>query len=311
MSSKAIVSPPAGLTAAGAVAHRDTGILGEYWELTKPRLSFLSVLTAIVGYLVAHPERNFVVLTCLLLGTTSAAFGAGVLNQWLERELDGRMARTRGRPLPSGAIAPGAALAFGLALSFFGPAILYWGVNTLAAALAVATLVSYLFVYTPLKRHTPWCTLVGSIPGALPPLIGAAAAADTIKPLGWILFGILFTWQIPHFFALAWTYRRDYANARLPKSTVVDPTGRRAARDSLLFTIALVLCSLLPVALHLATPVYGVVAALAGAWFLRCAWAFARASGTERDAPARRLFLASIAYLPLTLAVLVADRLLG
>jgi protoheme IX farnesyltransferase len=303
-----VTAPPApGLAAAG----RTSGILGEYWELTKPRLSFLSVLTAVVGYLVALPERNFVVLGSLLFGTTCAAFGAGVINQWLERELDCRMARTRGRPLPSGAVSPGAALAFGLLLSFLGPVVLWVGVNALASALAVATLVSYLFVYTPLKRRTPWCTLVGSVPGALPPLIGAAAATGTIQPLGWILFGVLFTWQIPHFFALAWTYRRDYAAARLPMSTVVDPSGRLAARDSLLFTILLVICSLLPVVLHLATPVYGLVAAISGGWFLRRAWAFSRATADGRDAPARRLFLASIAYLPLTLAALVVDRLLG
>jgi protoheme IX farnesyltransferase len=310
MTPKVTASAPS-LPLAGSPARQGTAILGEYWELTKPRLSFLSVLTAVVGYLVAHPERNFVVLACLLVGTTSAAFGAGVLNQWIERTLDARMARTRGRPLPSGTVTPGAALAFGLVLSLFGPALLYWGVNTLAAALAAATLLSYLFVYTPLKRHTPWCTIVGSIPGALPPLIGAAAATGTIKPLGWILFGILFTWQIPHFLALAWTYRRDYAAARLPMSTVVDPTGRRAARDTVLFTIALVVCSLLPVALGFASLFYGLVAAVAGGWFLRRAWAFARAPESERDAPARRLFLASIAYLPLTLFVLVADRLLG
>jgi protoheme IX farnesyltransferase len=306
-----VILPPASLPAAASSARREASILGEYWELTKPRLSFLSVITAVVGYLVAQPRHDFVVLACLLAGTTSAAFGAGVINQWLERALDARMARTRHRPLPSGTVTPAAALAFGLTLAVFGPAILWWGVNALAAGLAVATLLSYLFVYTPLKRHTPWCTLVGSIPGALPPLIGAAAATDTIKPLGWILFGVLFAWQIPHFLALAWTYRRDYAAAHLPMSTVVDPTGRRAGRDSLIFSVLLVVCSLLPVVLGLASPLYGVVAAVAGGWFLRRTWEFARATEQERDAPARRLFLASIAYLPLLLAVLVADRLLG
>ena len=300
----------ASLPAAPSAA-RSLALLGEYWELTKPRLSMLSVLTAVVGYLAAKPAPHFGIVACLLLGTTSAAFGAGVLNQWLEREIDTRMARTRGRPLPSGAVSPNAALLFGLVLSSCGPLVLWFGVNGLSALLALATLVSYLFVYTPMKRHTPWCTLVGSIPGALPPLIGSAAAAGHITPLGWILFGVLFSWQIPHFFALAWTYRRDYAQARLPMSTVVDPTGRLAARDSLLFTVALVICSLLPVALGLAGFVYGLVALAIGSWFLHRAWKFARADETTRDLPARRLFLASLAYLPLTLAALVVDRLLG
>ncbi len=310
MSPKVIAPRASELPAAGA-ERRPLALYGEYWELTKPRLSFLSVITAVVGYLATRPEHNLTILMCLLVGTTSAAFGAGVLNQWIEREVDTRMARTRGRPLPSGAVTPGAALAFGLILSSFGPALLWWGVNALAASLAVATLASYLLVYTPLKRHTAWCTIVGSIPGALPPLIGAAAAADTIKPLGWILFGVLFTWQIPHFLALAWTYRHDYAAARLPMSTVVDPSGRRAARDTMIFTVALVICSVLPTVLGLASNVYGLVAACAGGWFLCRAWAFARATGSERDRPARRLFLASLGYLPLVLAALVADRLLG
>ncbi len=290
---------------------RSLGVFGEYWELTKPRLSMLSVLTAIVGYLAAKPEPHFIVIACLLLGTTSAAFGAGVLNQWLEREIDARMARTRGRPLPSGAVSPSAALLFGLALASLGPLVLWLGVNTLSALLALATLASYLLVYTPLKRRTPWCTIVGSVPGALPPLIGSAAASGSITPLGWILFGVLFAWQIPHFLALAWTYRRDYAQGGLPMSTVVDPTGRRAACVCLLFTAALLVCSVLPVALGLSGKIYGLVALGIGGWFLARAWKFARATNTARDLPARRLFLASLAYLPLTLAALVIDRLLG
>lgn len=309
MSSKA--SATAATLPAASPAARPWALFGEYWELTKPRLSMLSVLTAVVGYLAAKPEPQFGIITCLLLGTTCAAFGAGVLNQWLEREIDARMARTRGRPLPSGAVSPGAALLFGLVLSTLGPALLWFGVNALSALLALATLASYLLVYTPLKQHTPWCTVIGSIPGALPPLIGSAAATGTIRPLGWILFGVLFAWQIPHFLALAWTYRRDYAKGGFPMSTVVDPTGRRAARDCVLFTAALVVCSVLPVALGLSGYLYGLVALLIGGWFLRRAWQFARATEALRDAPARRLFLASLAYLPLTLTALVIDRLLG
>lgn len=296
---------------AAPAASRSHALFKEYYELTKPRLSMLSVLTAVVGYLAAKPQPQFSIITCLLLGTTSAAFGAGVLNQWLEREIDTRMARTRGRPLPSGAVSPAAALVFGLVLASFGPLLLWFGVNALSAILALATLASYLLVYTPLKRVTPWCTVVGSIPGALPPLIGSAAATGNIQPLGWILFGVLFSWQIPHFLALAWTYRRDYAQARLPMSTVADPTGRKAALNCLFYTVALVICSEMPVVLHLASYVYGLIALLIGGWFLLRAWQFARATEITRDLPARKLFLASLAYLPLTLAALVVDRLLG
>ena len=308
------MSPKATATATSlpaASTARPLAVFGEYWELTKPRLSMLSVLTAVVGYLAAKPEPHFGIIACLLAGTTSAAFGAGVLNQWLEREIDARMARTRGRPLPSGAVSPTAALLFGLALSSFGPLVLWLGVNTLSALLALATLASYLLVYTPLKRRTPWCTIVGSVPGALPPLIGSAAASGSITPLGWILFGVLVAWQIPHFLALAWTYRCDYAQGGLPMSTVVDPTGRRAARVCLLFTAALLVCSVLPVAMGLSGVLYGLVALGIGGWFLRRAWNFSHATPAARDLPARRLFLASLAYLPLTLAALVVDRLLG
>jgi len=281
---------------------------GSYLELTKPRLSALSVVTALVGYLAAQPQGGLWVLGGLLVGTSLAAGAAGALNQYLERELDQRMARTRGRPVPSGVLPAEHALIFGLALAVAGLAVLALTTNLLATAITAAILLSYLGAYTPLKTRSPWCTVVGAIPGALPPLVGWAAATGTVSVLGWILFGLVFAWQIPHFFALAWTYRADYREAGMPMLTVVEPSGARAARQSLLFTLTLVALSLLPVAMGLTSAwFYGTVSLAAGGWFLLRAWQFA-ACLPSRDRAARKLFFASISYLPLLLAALVLDR---
>ncbi len=280
----------------------------DYWELTKPRLSMLSVITAIVGYLAALPTRDPGVLTTLIFGTSLAAGGAAALNQWMERVADAKMVRTRGRPLPAGLVTPEAALVFGLVLCLSGDLLLYVGVNGLAALLAVITQVAYLLAYTPLKKLTPWCTEVGAIPGALPPLIGWAAAESGISTLGWILFAILLFWQIPHFMALAWTFRKDYAQAGFPMGSVIDPSGRRIARQSFLFTSLLFACSLLPAFLGFTTVFYTCLATVLGLWFLFAATRFLLA--IDRGKAARRLFLASIAYLPILLGGLVLDRLL-
>lgn len=281
--------------------------LREYFQLTKPRLSMLSVITAIVGYLSANPDRNSITLLSLLIGTSLAAGAAGALNQYIERELDGKMARTRGRPLPAGLISPSAALSFGLILAIAGVGSIWAGTNALAALLTALTLVSYLLVYTPLKVRSIWNTHLGAIPGALPPLIGWAAARGTIDPLGWILFGILFAWQIPHFMAIAWMYRKDYAAAGMRMFPVDRPDGRETGWHSVVFTAVLLICSLLPGFLGYTTLMYQSVALLAGLWFFYRAWAF-RAPQTADDTAARKLFFASISYLPLILAVLVLDR---
>lgn len=281
--------------------------LREYLQLTKPRLSMLSVITAVVGYLSANPDRNSITLISLLLGTSLAAGAAGALNQYIERELDGKMARTQGRPLPAGLISPAAALSFGLILAFAGVGLIWTGTNVLAALLTALTLVSYLLVYTPLKVRSIWNTHLGAIPGALPPLIGWAAARGTIDPLGWILFGILFAWQIPHFMAIAWMYRKDYAAAGMHMFPVNRPDGRATGWHSVVFTALLLLCSLLPGSLGYTTLMYQSVALLAGLWFLKRAWAF-RDPATAGDTAARKLFYASISYLPLILAILVIDR---
>ena len=276
-----------------------------YYELTKPRLSFLSVVTAVIGYLAADPTRDWVVLASLLIGTSLAAGGAAVLNQWLEREADAKMVRTRNRPIPSGQIAPYNALMFGLGLSIFGAYLLYAGANPLAGTLTAATIASYVLLYTPLKKLTTWNTLVGAVPGALPPLIGWAAAEGRISMLGWILFAILFLWQMPHFFAIAWTYRKDYKKGGFVMLSNADSNGAKVARQSFAFACALVASTLLPALLGYASWGYGAVAVIAGCYLLRPAWRFLDAS--QRDTAARRLFIASIFYLPALLIPLVLD----
>lgn len=277
-----------------------------YYELTKPRLSMLSVITALIGYLAALPERDIWLLAHFLLGTALCAAGAAALNQWYERDTDAIMKRTRERPLPTGLVSSGAALAYGLTLSVAGTLQLTFGANLLAGALGLATVVSYVLIYTPMKRVTRWATEIGAISGSLPPLIGWAAAEGSIGPLGWILFAILSVWQIPHFMAIAWTFRHDYASAGFPMLTVVEPTGRAASRWSLANAVALVAISLLPVALGYCGWIYGSVATVFGAWILLRSYRFA--ADEDKDAAARKLFFNSIFYLPAVLFALVIDR---
>lgn len=265
----------------------------------------MSVVTAITGYLAADPSRNFGVLASLVIGTSIAAGGAAVLNQWLEREADAKMDRTKYRPIPSGKILPFNALMFGLGLSIFGSYLLFAGANPLAGLLTAITIASYVLLYTPLKRLTTWNTLIGAIPGAIPPLIGWAAAEGRISTLGWILFAVLFLWQIPHFFAIAWTYRRDYQEGGFVMLSNADENGAAVARQSFAFAIALVVSTLLPTILGYASLGYGAVAVIAGCYILRPAWLFLNAE--NRDASASRLFMASIFYLPALLIPLVLD----
>lgn len=279
--------------------------LNGYYELTKPRLSFMSVVTAIIGYLAADPSRDLGVLASLIIGTSLAAGGAAVLNQWLEREADAKMVRTKDRPIPSGQIVPYNALMYGLGLSIFGSYLLYAGANPLAGLLTATTVASYVLLYTPLKSLTTWNTLIGAIPGALPPLIGWAAAEGRISTLGWILFAVLFLWQMPHFFAIAWTYRKDYLKGGFVMLSNADENGSAVARQSFAFAIALVISTLLPTLLGYASLGYGAVAVIAGCYILRPAWLFLNAE--KRDASARRLFITSIFYLPALLIPLVLD----
>lgn len=281
---------------------------GDYLELTKPRLSFLSVLTAAVGYLAALPTWHMTRLFIMLAGTAMAAGGVAALNQWMEADVDAQMRRTRDRPIPTGKVATGSAFVIGWGLCAGGLGLLYACVNGLAAFFALATIVCYLALYTPAKRWSRWSTEIGAVAGALPPLIGWAAATGHITGLGWILFGVLFFWQLPHFMAIAWIYRADYAAVHFPMLSVRDASGGRVAAWTLINTVLLVAVTLLPVELGYCGVAYGVAAAALGAWFV---WRAVRlVPAGSRETAARRLFFVSICYLPLLLGALVIDRVL-
>lgn len=284
----------------------DAAGFSDYLELTKPRLSLLSVLTALVGYLAALPVSKGWTLLYVLLGTAMAAGGVAALNQWLEADTDALMNRTRTRPIPSGRVTTGSAFVLGWFLCIGGLALLFATVNGLSALVALATMVSYLVLYTPAKRWSRWSTEIGAVAGALPPLIGWTAAEGRVSELGWILFGVLFFWQIPHFMAIAWTYRRDYVAVGFPMLAARDIGGGTVAAWSFVSTALLVTISLLPWILGFCHAAYGAAATALGLWFLWRAVAFLRPAG--REYAARRLFLASIGYLPLLLAALVLDR---
>jgi protoheme IX farnesyltransferase len=278
----------------------------DYLELTKPRLSLLSVLTALVGYLAAKPPSNGWKLTFVVLGTSLAAGGVASLNQFLEHETDARMKRTADRPIPSGKVATGSAFILGILMCIASLFLLFAFVNPLSALFTLLTIFAYLGWYTPAKRSSRWSTEIGAIAGAFPPLIGWAAGEGRISALGWILFGVLFFWQIPHFMAVAWTYRRDYSAVDFPMLPVRDQSGGQVAAWSLINTVALIIVSVLPTYFGLATRGYLCAALVGGAWFLWRAILFVRRD--TRDVAARKLFFTSIAYLPLVLTALVVDR---
>ena len=275
-------------------------------ELFKARLTALVLLTTVVGYyLGSRGPLDVVQLLNTLAGTGLLAAGAAALNQLLEREHDARMRRTEDRPLPSGRLTPQAVLLIGGVASAAGMAYLAVTVNLLTSLLGAATLVSYLFVYTPLKRVTTLNTIIGAIPGALPPLMGWTAATGRVTAGGWALFAILFFWQLPHFFAIAWMYRDDYAKAGFVMLPLTDPTGERTGRQSVSHTLGLLVMSLFPVLFHVAGIIYGVGAIVLGAGMLVVAFNFSR---RLTPGAARALFFASIIYLPLLLALMVFDK---
>lgn len=283
-----------------------------YRELTKPRLSLLAALSAVAGFFCAPPGTPWTGtgLAALATGTGLAAGACGALNQWMERRPDGQMRRTAERPLPKGQLTPRAALVFGLALLAAALATLHRWSNPAALWLTVATVATYLFLYTPLKTRTHWCTVAGSLPGALPVLIGAAARSPSGEPdaVGWALFAILFCWQVPHFMGLAVLWREDYARGGFRMATVVDPSGATAASQSTFFLVLMLVASAAPV---LIAPTelraYGVVAALLGAWYLRLGLAFRQPA--RREQVARPFFLFSLLYLSALLLALVLDRI--
>jgi protoheme IX farnesyltransferase len=280
--------------------------LADYLAITKPRLNFLVVATAAAGYyLGAAGEPTWSVALSAIAGTALVAAGASVMNQIYERHTDRLMERTRSRPLADGRLGVGEAAIFSVLVSAAGLALLANGATVLSAVVALVTLVTYVAVYTPLKLRTSFATVVGAVPGALPPMIGWAAATDTLSREAWVLFAIVFLWQMPHFLAIAWLYREDYARAGFPLLPVTEPDGLSTGRQVLSYAAVLIPVSLVPTAIGLANPVYFAGAFVLGVTYLLLGARFAHRR--ERTS-ALQLFIGSIVYLPLIWALMLATR---
>jgi heme o synthase len=287
------------------VASREGGLASAYLELTKPRITFLVVLTAAAGFcLGSKGSFNSARLALMSIGIALLASGISALNQYIERDLDGLMNRTRYRPLPSGKLTSSTAFVFGVLLSAAGLLFLTAFISVLAGGLGLLTLAAYLFGYTPLKTRSSLSTVVGAFPGAMPPLIGWAAARGTVGIEAWILFAILFLWQFPHFLAIAWMYKDDYARAGIKMLPVVEPDGRVTGQQILTYTLMLIPVSMLPTLVHLAGNIYMLGALLLGTVFL---YFSARAAVVRSKWQARRLLQASVLYLPALFVLMVLN----
>ncbi|MFU8847890.1 MAG: heme o synthase [Opitutales bacterium] len=281
--------------------------LAAYWELTKPRLSMMAVITALLGFLAAS-NGDSLGLAAVFLGTALAAGGAAALNQWWERGEDALMERTADRPLPMRQLSPRASFIFGSVLCLLGPAIVWLGSNALAGVLTAVTVVTYVLLYTPLKKVTPWSTEIGAIPGALPPLIGWVAAEGAIGWVGLFLFAVLYAWQLPHFMAISWLYREDYQRGGFQMLSLHDKTGRQVSWRAVIWAVPLLALTVLAWVANESGWLFLVGGSLLCLGYLREAVRMLRA--TQRNQPARRLFFASIIFLPCYLILMVADRVL-
>jgi len=287
----------------------------DYIELTKPRITWLILMSTGIGYFFGLrgaaswweflKSIPYVSLLHTIIGTGLIASGTAALNQWYEREADRKMRRTSDRPLPSGRLSAPRALAFGAALSVAGFVELWLGVNLLSGLIGAFTLASYLLLHTPMKQRTWWSTTVGAFPGAMPPMIGYAAAAGTLTKESWVLFAILFLWQFPHFYSIAWMYRDDYARAGIRMLPVVEPDGRSTARQIVLYGIALIPVSLVPALLGMSGRIYLVGALLLGLWFL---YSGVRVALERSLVRARNVLITSVFYLPLIYGLMLLDR---
>jgi protoheme IX farnesyltransferase len=286
----------------------------DYIALTKPRITWLILMSTGVGYFFGlkraffNPETgmaDWALLIHTLIGTGLIASGTAALNQWSERDADLLMRRTSARPLPSGRMTAPRALWFGIALALIGFAELALWVNLLAALLGAFTLGSYLFIYTPLKQRSHLSTVIGALPGAMPPLMGYAASSGSLTPEAWTLFAILFIWQFPHFLAIAWMYREDYARAGIRMLPVVEPDGMSTGRQIILYASTLIPVSLFPVLLGMSGRIYLVGALILGGWFL---YTGVRVAFDLTNVRARHVLLASIIYLPEIYGLMVFDR---
>ena len=307
MSTKSAALPVPSQTAVAAVASSTIRTrAAAYLELTKPRITFLIVLTSAAGFaLGSRGAVNYAQLAHALIGIALLSSGIATLNQFIERDLDGLMRRTADRPLPSGRLFPFEALWFGISLTLMAEAYLAVFVNPLTALLGLTVIAGYLFVYTPLKTRTSLSTALGAFPGAMPPLMGWAAARGEIDVAAWVLFAILFLWQFPHFLAIAWMYREDYGRAGIRMLPVVEPDGRVTGQQIIAYSLMLVPVSLLPFVLGLSGRIYLVAAAVLGLLFLACS---VRAALSKSNQHARQLLLASVLYLPLLFGVMVLNR---
>jgi len=277
-------------------------VIRAYLELSKSRIVLMVLVTTAAGYVIgAHPFRWLVLLNALI-GTGLVAAGTNALNQYVERDFDGMMKRTRRRPLPSGRMSPRAALVFATSISIIGTVYLGLLVNWLTALLGAFTLVTYVFLYTPLKRVSTTCTIVGAVPGAIPPLMGWTAATGALGLGGWIAFGILFFWQLPHFMAISWMYREDYGRADFKMLSVVDDDGKAVAREAILYSLALLTVSVAPYFFGMTGLVYLFVATMAGLWIFVSSLMFLADRGPQ---PARSLFMSSNMYLLTIMALFV------
>ncbi|MCB1032733.1 MAG: heme o synthase [Acidobacteria bacterium] len=290
-------------------AVRQPTLTADLKELTRARLNLMVVLTSAIGFVLAV-RGPFPVLLFLhtVVGTALVAAGSSALNQVLEREVDARMKRTANRPIPSGRIHADWALGIGVGLSVVGLAQLTFLVNPLTAFLGALTLAGYLFIYTPMKRRTSLATVVGAIPGAIPPVMGWTALRGQIDLEAWALFGILFLWQLPHFLAIAWVYRSDYERGGLPMLPVVDPEGHATARQMILYCSVLLPVSLLPTVLGMNGMLYFVFAVLLGILYLAYSFVFHQ---DRSNRAAMRLMIASVIYLPALLTAMMLDRVLS
>ena len=277
-----------------------------YVELTKPRIAILLVLTAAAGfYLGTSGPFDPILFANFIIATTLLAFGVATLNQYWERDLDGLMERTATRPLPTGRVTPTEALVFGIVQCVIAEAYLLLAVNTITALLGLIVIVGYVLVYTPLKTRTTASTAIGALPGALPPLMGWTAATGEITLAAWALFTIQFLWQFPHFMAIAWMYRTDYAKAGILMLPVVEPEGRLTGRQIVMFAIMLLPVSLAPYFLGLSGLIFVIGAAILGIWFL---WVSIQAALAKTDKKARVVLLVSVIYLPVLFILMVADK---
>ena len=287
----------------------------DYIELTKPRITWLILMSTGIGYFYGLPGArdwwdflkgiHLLSLLHTILGTGLIASGTAALNQWYEREADRQMRRTARRPLPSGKLSAPRALAFGVALSIAGFVELWLGVNLLSGLIGAFTLASYLFLYTPMKQRTWWSTTVGAVPGAMPPMIGYAAAAGALSRESWVLFAILFLWQFPHFYSIAWMYKDDYARAGIRMLPVVEPDCRSTARQIVLYGLALIPVSLAPAVLGMSGRLYLIGALLLGLWFL---YSGVRVAFERTIQRARAVLVTSVLYLPLIYGLMLIDR---